>query len=189
MRRTIHEGIKSNNIQVSRLLELGCGDASLAINLAADGWEAYGIDIVPMAIEWAKEKAQTVRAEAQFQIGKAFQLPYYSETFDLVIDAACSHCIIGKDRFDFFAESYRVLRSGGLFISFCLCGDPPPTLFEFFDQDTRCLTKDGIAGRYIGLPESIVDEAKKARFQIQDWWLESGVDEQQGLVLLCKKTD
>jgi len=40
----------------SRFLELGCGAGNITLFMAEKGFEAYGIDIVPEAVTWAKEK-------------------------------------------------------------------------------------------------------------------------------------
>ncbi len=99
-----------------KLLELGCGDGSTALPLAKKGFDVYGVDIVPMAIEWAREKAKEQKLEAHFQIGNVTDLPYQNDVFDIVLDAACSHCIIGDDRRFFFMNVFRVTKPDGLFI-------------------------------------------------------------------------
>ncbi|MBD3369451.1 methyltransferase domain-containing protein [Candidatus Fermentibacteria bacterium] len=183
MRRIVRDGLERQGISGGRLLELGCGDGSLSIALAADGFEAFGVDVVPMAVSWARDKASAAGTRASFQVGNAFELPYSDRAFDLVIDALCSHCIIGGDRSGFFGEAFRILRRGGLLVAVCMCGEPPEELKEYFDYDSRCLVRNGIAGRYIGLPEDIIGEAERAGFRALDWWTQTDEEQQEELVL------
>jgi hypothetical protein len=43
-----------------------------------------------------------------------------------------------------------------------------------FDPTTRCVVKCGIARRYIGLAEDIVDEIRQAGFHVLHWDVRSG---------------
>ncbi|MDD5706485.1 MAG: class I SAM-dependent methyltransferase [Kiritimatiellae bacterium] len=100
-----------------RFLELGCGNGNVAIGMGKKGHEAYGIDVVPQAIEWAKQQAKTQQVNARFEVGSAVTLtPYADESFDLVFDANCLFMIIEKkDRKKCVANAFRVLKRGGLF--------------------------------------------------------------------------
>ena len=89
---------------------------------------------MPLAIDWAKRKAKDQKSDAVFLLGGVTSLPYHSKSFDVVIDASCSHCIIGEDRVNFFSEAYRVLKKNGLFILNALCGDPQEDLMPYFDS-------------------------------------------------------
>ncbi|MBN2542043.1 class I SAM-dependent methyltransferase [bacterium] len=150
------------------LLALGCGDGSVALPLAGKGFEVFGIDISPTAVSWAKEKAVSQRLKADFLVGNVNSLPFSSESFNIVTDIACSHCIIGEDRKLFFREAYRVLKEGGLFILMSMCGDPKEeSVKSNFDMNTRCLVVGGIARRYIGLPGGIRADVESAGFEIK----------------------
>ena len=160
--------------KLSKLLELGCGDGSNTVALAAKGFDVYGIDISPTAITWAQEKAKKQGLKGNFQVGNVTELPFIDNFFDLVLDADCSHCIIGNDRKLFFSNAFRVLKSDGLFIMMARCGEPKSYVKRFdgtsgFDPVTRCLVKDGIAERYIGLSESILEEISSAGFRTLHW--------------------
>ena len=97
-------------------------------------------------------------------------LPYPDSLFDVVVDAACSHCIIGEDRRRFFSEAFRVLKHGGVFVLLSLCGDlAEEGMVRYFDPGSRCVVKDGVAGRYFGRPEEILQEMASAGFQSVSW--------------------
>ncbi|HBC88000.1 MAG TPA: hypothetical protein DCZ94_13700 [Lentisphaeria bacterium] len=94
-----------------RVLELGCGAGNLTLWMAQKGYEMFGVDITPTAIEWAKEKNSTAEFKADFQVGDIADLSSYgNESFDIVIDAHCLHWIYGEGRQKSYSSIFRVLR-------------------------------------------------------------------------------
>lgn len=180
-------GFNEHGIRSGKILELGCGDGNVSLEMESRGFEVSGIDIVPMAIELANRKAMGQKAKVDFQVGDVTCLPFADQIFDAVIDASCSHCIIGEDRIQFFAEAYRVLKSEGLFILNCLCDDPPANLQPSFDRESRCLIKGDIAGRYYGKVDEILKETEEAGFINQTWATEENDHGDIELVLYSKK--
>lgn len=79
-----HYGLKSGN----KVLDVGCGKAYLLYELtqAVPGLEVYGIDISEYAIEHAKEEIKD-----RLRIGKAQELPFEDNQFDLVISLTTLH--------------------------------------------------------------------------------------------------
>ena len=55
----------------SKILELGCGNGRIAINLARLGYRVTGVDISPMLIEDAKRKAREYNVDVRFVVGDA----------------------------------------------------------------------------------------------------------------------
>ncbi len=183
----ICKGMGNLDIQSGDILELGCGDGSISLELQSNGYRVFGIDIVPLAIDWARRKTKDRESDAVFLLGGVTSLPYRAKSFDVVIDASCSHCIIGEDRADFFSEAYRVLKKNGLFILNALCGDPQEDLMPYFDPPSRCLMRNGVSGRFYGKPLSIKQEAESAGFRILDWETEKNEYEDEEIVLYCSK--
>ena len=56
-----------------------------------------------------------------------------------------------------------------------MCSDPPQQEGDmWFDPESRCIMyKDEFATRYMGLAEDILNEVKRAGFQILDWKVEA----------------
>ena len=156
-----------------RFLELGCGNGNVTLSMARDGHEAYGIDLVPEAIDWARQQAKEQRLEAQFAVGSVVPLePYADNFFDLVFDANCLFMIIGYDRARCVANVHRVLKPGGIFYAeahlvneqikerFVFAGN------EFFDPQGQYSTCQGQPMYYYSREREFTDLIEGAGFRI-----------------------
>jgi len=154
--------------QKGRLLELGCGAGDLSLWTAQRGFQVQGVDISPIAIAWANEKAAAQKLSAHFQVGNVLDLNIFADgSFDVVLDGRCLHCIIGPDRAQLLRETRRVLKPGGIFHVSSMCGTPScEEYLKQFDPASRCLLRDGFAVRYLGLPDVIETELQTAGFTI-----------------------
>lgn len=173
----------------STILELGCGDGALSLRLTKKGFDVFGIDISPIAIQWALDKNIEQNLNVNFTLGDVLNLPYSDESFDVVIDAHCLHCIIGEDRRIFLDNAFRVLKLSGYLIIMTMCGDPAEeSTKKYFDPISRNMIVDGIAGRYFGHPEDILWEIQLAEFEIVQWKIEHDpADGQEDLIAVCRK--
>jgi ubiquinone/menaquinone biosynthesis C-methylase UbiE len=155
-------------LKTGNVLELGCGAGDVSLLFAGNGYKVSGIDISPTAIEWAKEKSLQASLKADFHCGDVRNLGNWEDGhFDIVIDGHCLHCIIGRDRTVVLKETYRVLKPGGVFYVCTMCGDPrTPDIRKDFDPDTRCLVSNGVAYRYLGRPEDIMNELVEQDFKV-----------------------
>jgi 2-polyprenyl-3-methyl-5-hydroxy-6-metoxy-1,4-benzoquinol methylase len=158
-----------------KLLELGCGAGNLSIAFAQAGYEVTGVDIAPTAIAWARENAANAKIDAQFIQGNVLdfaelaETPFEAETsFDIVVDGRCLHCMIGGDRAEFLHAAWRVLRDGGILTICTMCNQVPdtPHFQAQFDPPSRCLISNGIATRYIGDSNHILQEVMRAGFRL-----------------------
>jgi len=151
------------------ILILGCGDGETSLALAQAHFEVTGLDISPTAIQWAKEKSAQLDVKLQFIEGNVVTLSL-QRSFDAIIDDHCLHCIIGADRALTLGAVFSNLLPGGIFISRTQCGDPPATapaeFFKTWDPETRCQIYGGIAGRYFGKPESILEEVTRSGLRV-----------------------
>lgn len=70
-----------------RALDLGCGRGHFTAELAPHGWEAIGVDIVPEAIQTARDQSP---AEVRYVVGDVTDLVSAElGVFDLFIDIGC----------------------------------------------------------------------------------------------------
>jgi 2-polyprenyl-3-methyl-5-hydroxy-6-metoxy-1,4-benzoquinol methylase len=73
-----------------RILELGCGDGELAVELATNGASVVGIDASPQIIAAARDRAvrEGRDGEARFEVASIESLSLDSEKFDVVVAVA-----------------------------------------------------------------------------------------------------
>lgn len=168
----------------ARVLELGCGAGNLARLLVEQGFEVTGVDISPTAIEWARERAP----RAKFVVADVTQP--IAGTYDWVIDGHCLHCIIGPDRARVLENVFNALCVGGRFFVSTMCGEVTmPALRACFDPVSRCQVVNGVAYRYIGQPEVLLDELRAAGFEILSSRIErrSSDDDQDNLWVMATR--
>jgi cyclopropane fatty-acyl-phospholipid synthase-like methyltransferase len=154
--------------KTGRLLELGCGAGDMSLWAAQRGFEVHGLDISPTAIQWANEKMTQRNLQAHLQLGNVLDLSAFADdSFDIVLDGRCFHCIIGADRATFLQGARRVLKPGGVFHFGAMCGTPScEEYLKEFDPLSRCIVRDGMAVRFLGLPNELETEVRGAGFVI-----------------------
>jgi SAM-dependent methyltransferase len=109
-RRQYEEYLRSH-APGSRVLEYGCGPGSSAFSLAEHGAKVTGIDISPVAIKKAVDRARREGVRnAEFRVMDAENLEFEDGSFDLVCGTGILHHLDLKKA---FAEISRVLRPGG----------------------------------------------------------------------------
>ncbi|MGE0734665.1 MAG: class I SAM-dependent methyltransferase [Alphaproteobacteria bacterium] len=97
--------------QDRRILDVGCGDGDLAVQLAKRGAHVVGVDGSASMIEAARQRASRERVDTEFRIAAAQHLPFSPDRFDTVI-AVTVLCFIA-DAAPVLREMARVLRPGG----------------------------------------------------------------------------
>jgi len=131
----------------SRVLELGCGPASLWLanqDRIPAGWDLILTDLSPGMIEQAKENLAGIDGAPHFAVVDAQSIPYPDWSFDAVL---ANHMLYHvPDRSAAYAEIRRVLRPGGMFVASTL-GDGH--LRELRDLVHR-LDPDSRFGRSLG---------------------------------------
>ena len=99
------------NVGGRRILDVGCGDGELAVELATRGAIVTGIDASAEMIDAAAGRAKKHNAEITFHVAMAEHLPFRAEQFD-VVTAITILCFV-EDAAPVFREIGRVLRPGG----------------------------------------------------------------------------
>ncbi|MBI5397378.1 MAG: class I SAM-dependent methyltransferase [Verrucomicrobia bacterium] len=131
----LRELVESGVVKPCRALDLGCGTGTNVIYLAQQGFDATGLDLSPVAIEKARQKAAAQKANASFVCGSALDLPELGAPFEFIFDRGCFHMMEKDQRGTFVEQVLRVTRPGTVF--FLLCGNSkeplnpgPPTVSE-----------------------------------------------------------
>ncbi|MFB3894721.1 MAG: class I SAM-dependent methyltransferase [bacterium] len=157
----------------SRVLELGCGAGNIALYLAGQGYQAYGIDLSVAAISWAEEKKQELNVSTTFSVGNVVELTEYTnESFDLIVDGDCLWMIIGADRKECLANIHRILKPDGLLIANAkLMNEEIQTRYyinpdNIFDPKLQCLTQEGIPYYYLSREKEFITELTQTGFKV-----------------------
>ena len=93
------------------VLDAGCGTGEHTIYLTARGYDVFGLDSSPRAIEQARANAAAHDVAARFEVGDALALTD-DVTYDTVIDSALFHIFDAGDRARYVESLHRACRPG-----------------------------------------------------------------------------
>jgi SAM-dependent methyltransferase len=102
------------DIRGRNVLDIGCGDGDLAVELWRRGAAVTGIDASPQMVEAARAKAKLEGADISFMAGDAANIPFDRQRFDVVV-AVTILCFVANAA-HVFREIARVLRPGGVLV-------------------------------------------------------------------------
>ena len=71
-----------------------------------------GLDVCPANIAYCSSKTRL--PEASYLVADAENIPFANESFDVVLNMESAHAY--PNRAKFYAEVYRILRPGGIFL-------------------------------------------------------------------------
>lgn len=95
------------------VLDVGCGTGEHALFFAARGHEAWGVDLVPVAIERARAKAAERGLQVTFRVEDALALERLGRRFDHIIDCGLFHVLGDDDRPRYVESLARAINPGG----------------------------------------------------------------------------
>ena len=108
------------------VIDVGCGTGENSLYLASRGHEVHGVDLVPRAIEQAREKARSRGIAATFEVGDVLSLETLGRTFQTAIDCGVFHVFDDADRARYVASLSRAVRPGGQ-VHILVFSDSEPT--------------------------------------------------------------
>jgi SAM-dependent methyltransferase len=111
-----------------RLLDVGCGTGEHTLLAASRGADALGIDVSPVAIQMATNKARERGIPARFAVADALELYELGREFDVVLDSGVFHVFAGDERPRYAAGLAGVVRQGGIVYvtTFCAASGERP---------------------------------------------------------------
>jgi ubiquinone/menaquinone biosynthesis C-methylase UbiE len=157
-----------------QILEIGCGNGYLTLELARDGHEVIGIDLSPPIIEVAERSRAAHPDPPGFGSLRyictdvnTWQTP--DASFDAVIFNRSLHHLSELEQT--IAKVKRLLKPGGRII----CQD---YTYDRFDEQTACWLYQMqrllfLSGRYVTDPATLPDEAESTRAS-RTAWLQRG---------------
>ena len=141
-----------------RVLDAGCGDGRNLIYLLQRGFDCYGVDSAPSAIDLVRRTASRLAPNlpaTNFVVADLTQLPHADGQMQAVVCSAVLHFADDEAHFTAMVDEMgRVLARGGLF-------------FARLASNVGLETVVGPAGRQVRLPDGtdrfLVDEAMLLR--------------------------
>jgi SAM-dependent methyltransferase len=116
----------------SSVLDIGCGIGRLAKYLLDEGISNYlGLDIIPEILQQAVEAAKG-HPTFRFGIVEEAKIPTEDSTFDIVCGFSLITHLLDEEIFEYFLETRRVLRPGGVAVFSFLDLDVPHFREMFF---------------------------------------------------------
>lgn len=101
----------------TKILEVGCGPGANIWYISREGFDTYGIDGSPTAINTAKKRLKNENLKASLIVGDIIKLPYSDNFVDSVIDNECIYSNNLNDADVILQEVKRVMKKDGLFFS------------------------------------------------------------------------
>lgn len=141
-----------------RLLDLGCGTATLTILLQQSAPKAsvIGLDGDPQVLEIARRKVARVGLTVPLYHGMAYALPYSDNSFDRVVSSLMFHHLTHENKVCTANEAFRILRPGGE-LHVADLGRPHNALMSLISLVTRRLEQ--AADNVKGLLPVLIQEA------------------------------
>ncbi|UCS94697.1 class I SAM-dependent methyltransferase [Echinicola marina] len=101
-----------------RILDAGCGEGRNLVYLIKSGFQVFGVDQNPTAVQMARAYARTLQPKydlLRFQVAGVEDMPFHKGAFQAMISSAVLHFANDTVHFhQLFAEMMRVLEPGGI---------------------------------------------------------------------------
>ncbi len=158
--------LKRNQSKLKKGIDIACGAGRHTLLMAQMGINSIGIDSSATSINFAKQRATELGLQnVQFINGKAQDLDYHSEDFDVVIVWGLIHYLEKEDQLIVLNTVKRILKPGGLLLCTLRAKD-----------DSKMDN-----GKLVGKNQYIVDYfdsgTKQAKKVVMYFWDEVGVRE------------
>ena len=109
-----------NTLSSGKMLDLGCGEGRHSFLFQSLGFKAFGVDYQPPALEKALHRRRDFKKKIPrgpyFMAADIFNLPFFPQSFDVVLDYGCLHHVRKNDFKAYLRVLLEVLKPGGFYI-------------------------------------------------------------------------
>lgn len=119
--------LMAHKINGARVLDLGTGPATQAMNLARRGFDVLATDISPSAIKKAKAAAKDARLAIEFRVDDILRSKLGSNVVDAIVDRGVFHVLPPNKRSVYVKTVHRALRPNGWLFLKCFSDKEPGT--------------------------------------------------------------
>lgn len=102
-----------------KILDAGCGEGRNLVYFLREGYQVFGVDSNPIAVQMARIQAQTIQKDYdihRFQTALVEDMPFHEGAVDVIISSAVLHFAKNMTHFNKMMEQMmRVLKPQGLF--------------------------------------------------------------------------
>lgn len=113
--------LKGHYSHCQKVIDVGCGGGRNLVYFLNNGFEVYGIDPNPAAINTVKALAESLSPThplINFRVSSAEDMPFGEEYFDLLICSAVLHFAKNEMHFkEMLLTMWKVIKPGGFFFA------------------------------------------------------------------------
>jgi SAM-dependent methyltransferase len=137
----LKEELERRKITKGRILDLGTGPATQAIQLSKRGLNVTGSDISEAAINRAREAYASYNNNIDFIIDDILSSKINDNNFDYVFDRGCFHVMPIEKRINYIKEIKRILDEEGILFLKCFSRREPREdgPYKFSEDEIRQL--------------------------------------------------
>jgi SAM-dependent methyltransferase len=137
----LEEELERRKITKGRILDLGTGPATQAIQLSKRGLNVTGSDISEAAINRAREAYASYNNNIDFIIDDILSSKINDNNFDYVFDRGCFHVMPIEKRINYIKEIKRILDEEGILFLKCFSRREPREEgpYKFSEDEIRQL--------------------------------------------------
>jgi len=123
----IERALQEHDLRGRRILDLGTGPATQAMNLAKRGFDVLATDISPSAIKKAKASAKAAGLSIEFRVDNVLASKLAPNLVDAIVDRGVFHVLPEDKRPAYVRTVHRVLRPNGWLFLKCFSDKEPGT--------------------------------------------------------------
>lgn len=159
--KDFERALTTNRLGGKRILDLGTGPATHAMNLAKRGFDVIGTDISPSAVKKAKAAAKAAGLAIEFRVDDILDSKLEANLVDVIMDRGVFHVLPPEERAVYVAAVHRILRPKGWLLLKCFSDKEPGTFgpYRIAAKDLRGYFRDTF--EIVSLVDTVFEGALK----------------------------